>query len=616
MDAEHVAFYALTEIDSHLKANMKKCLTIFRDIDDSGDGVLTVEEFQEGLAKLGLPFTRKECIGIFSVLDDDKSGTLNYKEIFTQGKRKRRKLSALLSEADREAARAELSAELSGRREKAKLDALLKKQKKSVKKKVLPKKAIKVPSRDSFTVFVAGRLRGYLSKNFTKALCVFRDLDDNGDGTLSCAEFRKGILEIGIPLSLDEVKSLLKDFDADGDGSISFREFCDGIRDRHEPIALSDRTRHAQELDARLKDSKFMAHQRKLALKRLKKKKLPPRKPGMPTLKDLQVESPETKKTKLVNVGLMGRLSARMALVPMDSFDLSDIVGKDRTTMDTLRRVLVREGFLKGFSNMLRECKQSKLTISLCEELSYMLDQIITCTVELVERIEGTEFSFRNQNYMLQMGLDSKFLGGFRSKLVRAVCRCAAAQGRSGIYDIFNCSQHRIEEMERRLVHEFADKGCSGFESTELSRLLWHSQAQYLMLEKVGAKWAQGEKTKKKKNSVALYETDDADEKRRDALARRARNRGGIDRTDRSQNDCSEDVDRSVPTPGTAFKNMLISIQTNDRVEKEEERTRDEDDDDREGHIEHFPLPESESDDDGSVEYSDSDESDDGFLSA
>ena len=62
------------------------------------------------------------------------------------------------------------------------------------------------PVRDSFTVFITGRLRNYLSKHLTKALCVFRDIDDNGDGNLTCAEFRKGILEMGIPLELGELR--------------------------------------------------------------------------------------------------------------------------------------------------------------------------------------------------------------------------------------------------------------------------------------------------------------------------------------------------------------------------------------------------------------------------
>lgn len=63
---------------------------------------------------------------------------------------------------------------------------------------------------------------------------VFRRMDDDGSGSLSFAEFDKGLHDSGFvgeeALSRSDIQQLFAQFDADGSGSISYDEFLAAIR--------------------------------------------------------------------------------------------------------------------------------------------------------------------------------------------------------------------------------------------------------------------------------------------------------------------------------------------------------------------------------------------------
>ncbi|KAH7970632.1 hypothetical protein HPB49_012779 [Dermacentor silvarum] len=58
----------------------------------------------------------------------------------------------------------------------------------------------------------------------------FRIMDDSGDKKLDMEEFKKGLQDFKVFLSPSEVDALFKDLDKDGNGTISFNEFLIALR--------------------------------------------------------------------------------------------------------------------------------------------------------------------------------------------------------------------------------------------------------------------------------------------------------------------------------------------------------------------------------------------------
>lgn len=59
---------------------------------------------------------------------------------------------------------------------------------------------------------------------------MFRIIDDDGNRSLSLAEFKKGCRDYGLELESDVVQQMFKEFDKDGSGSIDFDEFLRALR--------------------------------------------------------------------------------------------------------------------------------------------------------------------------------------------------------------------------------------------------------------------------------------------------------------------------------------------------------------------------------------------------
>jgi hypothetical protein len=72
---------------------------------------------------------------------------------------------------------------------------------------------------------VYAELDKIMSSSFHEINKTFREIDDNGDGTLQPEEFRKALLSHGMKLTDEKFKTLWKEFDVDGDGSITYKEF-------------------------------------------------------------------------------------------------------------------------------------------------------------------------------------------------------------------------------------------------------------------------------------------------------------------------------------------------------------------------------------------------------
>jgi len=65
-------------------------------------------------------------------------------------------------------------------------------------------------------------LRQYMEQQGLRLVDFFNKLDTDGSMSLSREEFRDGILMAGIPMTENEIESLLNVLDKDGDGEINY----------------------------------------------------------------------------------------------------------------------------------------------------------------------------------------------------------------------------------------------------------------------------------------------------------------------------------------------------------------------------------------------------------
>ena len=72
---------------------------------------------------------------------------------------------------------------------------------------------------------VQAQLRDILTANAVRVIDLFRDWDDDNSGMVSKEEFRRGMAEMGLKASTEEVDKVFDAFDPDGSGSVELKEF-------------------------------------------------------------------------------------------------------------------------------------------------------------------------------------------------------------------------------------------------------------------------------------------------------------------------------------------------------------------------------------------------------
>ena len=68
------------------------------------------------------------------------------------------------------------------------------------------------------------QVRAALQKHLQRVITLFHSWDENGDGKVSKAEFRKALRALGFEGVDTELDALFDEFDADGGGSIEYQE--------------------------------------------------------------------------------------------------------------------------------------------------------------------------------------------------------------------------------------------------------------------------------------------------------------------------------------------------------------------------------------------------------
>lgn len=67
------------------------------------------------------------------------------------------------------------------------------------------------------------KLRNFIEKHHIKLIDFFNKFDKDGSMSVTRDEFKKGILELGVRFTQEEIDQLINELDPDGDGEINYR---------------------------------------------------------------------------------------------------------------------------------------------------------------------------------------------------------------------------------------------------------------------------------------------------------------------------------------------------------------------------------------------------------
>ena len=78
---------------------------------------------------------------------------------------------------------------------------------------------------------VTHKFGDFINSHKQRVRDIFDKFDEDGDGTLSVAEFQKGLTELGLPMTREEVEITLGQVNSDGDDTVSFEELKGYLKD-------------------------------------------------------------------------------------------------------------------------------------------------------------------------------------------------------------------------------------------------------------------------------------------------------------------------------------------------------------------------------------------------
>jgi len=199
----------LRQISEKVESKSKNLRNVFRDFDEDKSGTVDVIEFRRGLAHLGFEMTNKQYDALLNRVDRDSDGDINYNEFAARLKGQDMQMGGIGGigvqdwQAEAEAIREKTAAETS-------------------KEMGLGRGSAEVKLVEDIAAKVEGKSK-YIRK-------VFRDFDEDFDGTVNHEEFKKGLEHLGVKLDDKKFNMLLKLVDQDESGSVDYLEFSNVLK--------------------------------------------------------------------------------------------------------------------------------------------------------------------------------------------------------------------------------------------------------------------------------------------------------------------------------------------------------------------------------------------------
>ena len=195
-----------------LSRSSARVMDLFRQWDDDDSGEIDRKEFRQAVRALGFDFFDdvSEIDKVFDEFDLDGSGKLEYKE---------------LNKMLRHGAAIKLSAEMQvgGAGEIATASSNKHKLRKATERKrgsALPVSALLAANAEQS---VQEQLQEILTKNAVRVIDLFREWDEDGNGSVSRKEFRMAIAALGYDAPHSEIDAVFDGFDEDGAAACTLR---------------------------------------------------------------------------------------------------------------------------------------------------------------------------------------------------------------------------------------------------------------------------------------------------------------------------------------------------------------------------------------------------------
>ena len=189
-----------------LSRSRKRVLDLLHEWDDNGDRLVDKLEFRRALRALGFSFCSDHDIdAVFGSMDEDGSGQLDYREL----------VNALRPSTVAQN-KFKLRRNAGGR-----------------KGNFVGTFTLSATSEMS----VVRQLKAAMMANRARVLDLFREWDEDGDGLVDRAEFRKAVRALGFSAARADVDDLFAEFDRDGSGVIEYSELSKLLREQPTGLA-------------------------------------------------------------------------------------------------------------------------------------------------------------------------------------------------------------------------------------------------------------------------------------------------------------------------------------------------------------------------------------------
>jgi len=200
------------QIRAALQERHARVIDLFRQIDVDGSGHISAAEFVGALEDFGLRAGLETASAVFASLDGDGSGSIEYREL-------EKMLNRSFTEKPQLA-----PLPIKSHNALVLRTGQVKRQDHNLFRGFLLESAADAPS-------IPTQIRAALHDRHVRVIDLFRQIDDDGSGTIDAAEFVKAMSEFGLKdVPANHLSAVFQALDVDGSGGIEVREFERSLR--------------------------------------------------------------------------------------------------------------------------------------------------------------------------------------------------------------------------------------------------------------------------------------------------------------------------------------------------------------------------------------------------